>query len=109
MRPRNYERVSFLCKLEVTALPGGVPQPTRSTDLSLGGVGAVTTSTFPVGQLVTVRFFYSDAAHGEANDKVLGRVVHFEADVDANKVGIQFLNPLSDAEHPQLVTRLASV
>jgi c-di-GMP-binding flagellar brake protein YcgR len=105
---RQYERVGFLCKLEITPIPGAKPQPARSLDLSLGGVGAMTQAVFPVGQIVTVTFFLRDSVGGEVQDPVVGRVAHFGADEDANRVGIQFLQPLSDTEHERLVNRLVS-
>jgi c-di-GMP-binding flagellar brake protein YcgR len=105
---RNYQRVSFLCKLELTALPDGTPQPARSLDLSLGGVGAITQAVFPVGQLLRVLFFFKDSAQGEIQDQADGRVARFAADAEANTVGIQFLSPLNEAEHPRLVGKLLS-
>jgi c-di-GMP-binding flagellar brake protein YcgR len=106
---RQYERVGFLCKLELTAIPGGKPQPARSLDLSLGGVGVVTQSVYPIGQLLTVTFFLGDSICGEIQDPVVGRIVHFAADVDANRVGIHFLQPLTETEHRKLVNRLVNV
>ena len=106
---RRYERVSFMCKLELTAMPDGEPQPARSLDVSLGGVGAVTEATFDVGETVTVTFFLKDSAHREAKDQVVGRVARLAADADANTLGIQFLNPLTEAEHPRLVSTLMNL
>lgn len=106
---RRYERVAFPGKLELTAMPGGAPQPARSLDLSLGGVGAITQSVFPVGQLVTTTFFLKGASEEEVEDQVVGRIVHLSAAADANTVGIQFLYPLTEAEHPGLVCKLMSV
>jgi hypothetical protein len=106
---RRYERVGFLGKLELTATPGGLPQPARSLDLSLGGVGAITQSVFTVGEIVSVTFFLKDTVNCEAKDHVAGRVVHLAANVDANTIGIQFLSPLSEAEHPLLVRKLLSL
>jgi c-di-GMP-binding flagellar brake protein YcgR len=103
---RRYERVGFLGKLELTATTSGLSQPARSLDLSLGGVGAITQSVFAVGEIVTVIFFLKDTANCEVKDHVAGRVVHLAANVDANTIGIQFLNPLSEAEHPLLVGKL---
>ena len=103
---RQYERVGFLCKLELSELPDGEPQAARSVDLSFGGVGFVTQSAFSVGQLVTVTFYFKDVSHQEARDQVVGRIAHFSADVDANRVGVQFLRPLTEAEHPLLAAKL---
>ena len=103
---RQYERVSFMCKLELTALSGGPAQPARALDLSLGGVGAVSQAAFSVGEMVTVAFFLKDSTRGEIKDEVTGRVARLAADVDANTLGIQFLNPLNEDEHARLVHKL---
>ena len=103
---RKYERVRFLCRLEVAAIPDGEPRPASSVDLSLGGVGVVTQATFSVGQLVTVTFFLADSTSAGIQDPVVGRVAHFSADVNSNRVGIQFLQPLKEKEHERLVGRL---
>ncbi len=109
MFKRRFERVSFFCKLELTPLPHGAPAPAQATDLSLGGVGAVAQANLQVGQLTTVTFYFNDPAHGELQDQAVGRVVHFDADVDSNKIGIQFLSPLSEVEHPRLIDRLSRI
>jgi c-di-GMP-binding flagellar brake protein YcgR len=103
---RRYERVGFLARLELSAATGGAAQTARSVDLSLGGVGAVTKSVFSPGQMVTVTFFHKDAKGDEVEDRIPGHVVRFHADVDTNLVGVQFLSPLSEAEHPALVAKL---
>jgi hypothetical protein len=105
-RLRKYERVSFMCQLELTAVPDGTPEPARALDLSLGGVGVITQAHFSVGEMVKVTFFLKDAAHGESKDDVSGQVARLTADVDANMLGIQFLNPLTEAEHARLVGKL---
>ena len=105
-RMRKYERVGFMCKLELTAVPGGTPEPARALDLSMGGVEVSTQAHFSVGEMVNVSFFLKDAAHGEVKDDVAGQVARLVADVDANVLGIQFLNPLTEAEHARLVAKL---
>ena len=103
---RRYERVSFMCKLELTDSSGGPAQPARALDLSLGGVGAVSQASFSVGEMLTVTFFLKDSTQNEIKDDVAGRVVRLTADVDANTMGIQFVNPLTEREHPRLVNKL---
>jgi hypothetical protein len=105
---RRYGRVGFLGRLELTA-PRGEPQLARSLDLSLGGVRAITKSTFSMGEVITVAFILKDEAHCEVRYEVHGRIVRLRADVDANTVGIQFLKPLNDVEHPRLVGKLMSI
>ena len=105
---RQYERVGFLCQLEIAPISGGKPHPARSLDLSLGGVGIITQSVYSIGQVVTVTFFLSDAERGAIQDPVVGRIAHFAADIDANRAGIQFLQPLTETEHQRLVSRLVN-
>jgi len=103
---RRYERVGFLCKLELKAVPEGVPQPARSIDLSLGGVGVVTQAAFAVGDLVAVAFIFKTYDLKPIRDEVVGRTVNLVADTDANLIGIQFLHVLTESEHPELVAKL---
>ncbi len=106
MELRHYERVGFLCQLELTPVPGGAPRPGRSLDLSLGGVGAVTQSSFQLGQMVNVAFCFKDSNQIQVRDEVAGRVVRLAADVDVNQIGVQFLSCLTEAEHPRLMRKL---
>ena len=106
---RRYERVQFLGRLELSAGSDGPKLEARSIDLGLGGVGAVTKAVLEVGQPITVTFFLRDARGGDVRDQVAGRVIHFRADFDVNTVGIEFLTPLSEAEHPRLVEKLMSL
>jgi hypothetical protein len=106
---RKYERVGFLCRIELTVLPEGVPQAARSIDLSLGGVGVITQAAFSVGQMVAATFFLTGPDDGEAKVRVIGRVARLAADVDANVLGVQFLSPLTEAEFPRLVDKLLSL
>jgi c-di-GMP-binding flagellar brake protein YcgR len=106
---RRYERVSFFCKLELASTSHGEHWPARALDLSLGGVGVVTDAYFEIGESVNVRFFLKDSRQEEATDEVMGRVARFAADQDANEIGIQFLEPLTDAAHPRLVRKLMSL
>ncbi|HVC92477.1 MAG TPA: PilZ domain-containing protein [Pirellulales bacterium] len=86
MEQRRYERVDFLCDLELTAARGGATRPARSLDLSLGGVGAVTPSSFEFGELVTVAFLSKDSAQREFKDEIASQIVDFAADVDTNRL-----------------------
>ncbi len=104
---RTYERVGFLCHLELVVLPDGVPQPASSLDLSMGGVGVITQAGFSVGQLVAVTFFLKGP--DEAKVRVTGRVARLAAGGDANVLGVQFLSPLTEAEFPRLVGKLLSL
>jgi c-di-GMP-binding flagellar brake protein YcgR len=103
---RRYERVSFLCQVTVAVLPSGTPIAARSVDLSAGGIGLITQGTFQPGQVVALMFSLQDATRREVVERVTGRVVHLRADVDANRVGVEFLEPLQESQHPVLMSRL---
>jgi c-di-GMP-binding flagellar brake protein YcgR len=103
---RRYERVPFLCNVTMAVLPGGTPLAACTLDLSVGGAGLIAQSPFQPGQLVAISFFLKDAGHKEVVDRITGRVVHLRADVDGNRVGVEFLEPLDEARHPELMSRL---
>jgi c-di-GMP-binding flagellar brake protein YcgR len=106
MNKRRYERVSCLCDVTVSVLPGGTAIAARCLDLSLGGVGLITQNTFQTGQVVALTFFLKDATKKEVRERVTGRVVHLRADVDANRIGVEFLEPLQGSQCPVLMYRL---
>src|SRR4051794_10333323 len=106
MIERRYERVSFLCKLELIPQPHGSALEAHSIDVSLGGVGAVFDANLEPGQLLSVVFCGKDAEGDEWKEEILGRAVHFRAEVDINKIGIQFLQPLNELEHPRLMRKV---
>jgi len=106
---RQYERVPFYCDVVVRVLPNGVAVPARSLDLSLKGVGIVTQAAFEPDQLVTISFFLKDASQKEVQEHVLGRVAYLKADVDANRIGVEFAELLRCSQHPQLWNKLLKI
>jgi len=106
---RRYERVSFLCKLEIQPLPAGPVLSARSLDLSLGGVGLLTKGVLPVGELISVSFFFKDSKQKDVVDSVMGKVVYVAADTEANRIGVEFVEPLREETHPQLSRKLMSL
>ncbi|HZU36820.1 MAG TPA: PilZ domain-containing protein [Gemmataceae bacterium] len=109
MERRRYERVNFFCRVGLTTLPGAPVREGRSTDISLGGVGLTTGGQFAVGQPVTVTFYLRDPRQGEVQDQVPGRVVNLKADMDGNRLGVEFLEPLDERRHPLLVRKVLSL
>ena len=106
---RQQERVPFFCDVAMSRLPGGPSIPARSLDLSLHGVGLVTAGSFEQDQLVMLSFSLRDAAQHEIRERVLGRIAYMRADVDANRVGVQFAEPLQRSKNPELVSRLLKI
>jgi c-di-GMP-binding flagellar brake protein YcgR len=102
---RRYERVPFFADVALRTAENGRLLPARTIDLSLGGVGLVTTAAITPGVQVTV-VFLTPGANGKRTTEIVGRVVSLNADTDANRVGIEFLEPLSVSQAPELVTRL---
>jgi c-di-GMP-binding flagellar brake protein YcgR len=106
---RRYQRVEFLCEVALTALPAGRPVSAWSIDLSMGGVCLIAQSPLMPGQLVTVSFLLKHTAQGKLVDHVVGKVMHFRVDGDANQLGVEFLEPLNESQHPELMKRLLTV
>jgi len=109
MERRSYERVGFHCRVAVAVRPGAVPIEARSMDLSLGGAGIATAAPLEVGQTVVLTFILRDGRQQEVRDQVQGRVVNLKADLDCNRVGVEFLEPLHESKHPALVGKLLAL
>jgi c-di-GMP-binding flagellar brake protein YcgR len=105
---RRYERVPFFVDVVLRKAEGGRLLQARTIDFSLGGVGLLTSAAFVAGEHVTIIFAIPDAGSQETTE-IVGRVVGFSADVDANRVGVEFLEPLSASRSPKLVSRLLKV
>ena len=106
---RRYERVPFFCQVGLAAGPAGRQEYGRSIDLSQGGVGVMTPASFAKGQLVTVTFFLRDGRQQEVRNQMVGRIVSLQADMDANRVGVEFLQPLDKAVCPELMRKLVTL
>jgi c-di-GMP-binding flagellar brake protein YcgR len=102
---RRYERVPFFTAVEIRDFKSGRALPARTLELSIGGVGLVTNGAFLPGDDVTIMFHVQNAGFKRATE-VAGRVIGFSADSDANRVGVEFSEPLSMSRAPELVRRL---
>jgi c-di-GMP-binding flagellar brake protein YcgR len=109
MERRRYERAPFFADVTLRALPNGPSAAARTLDLSLGGVGLVSGAAFTPGQLVNVVFYLVDAAKRSVKVEVVGRVVNLNAETDANRIGVEFVDPLSASKTPELVNRLQKI
>ncbi len=78
----------------------------RTVDISLGGVGIALAATFARGDLVTIVFRLDGRGRGPVEERVLGRVAYVRADVDGNRIGVEFLEPLASAACPELCRRV---
>lgn len=106
---RRYQRVPFLCPVELTALPEGRTFPARSLDISLGGVGVLSQIGLEREHLVSVAFLLGNGAQGRISERVMGRVAGLRADDTGNVIGIEFVEPLSTDKHPALLRKLQSL
>jgi c-di-GMP-binding flagellar brake protein YcgR len=106
---RRYERVQFLCDASVTALPNGAAIAARTLDISLGGVGLLTRTVLEPGQAIAVSFSLRDSTQKEIKEQAFGRVVAFRADLEGNRVGVEFSEPLNESRNPELVRRLMKI
>ena len=109
MNRRRFERVEFFCEVSMTILPQGPTFWAHTFDVSLGGVGLVTQRGFQLGQAVALSFRVGQGTAKKLGKRITGRVMHLAADADANRVGIEFSQPLSESDHPELVRKLMSL
>ena len=73
-----------------------------SLNISLGGVGLACQSAFRKGQVIIVTFRLHDPKLGVVEERVTGKVVNLIADVDGNRVGVEFIAPLQHTTFPAL-------
>jgi c-di-GMP-binding flagellar brake protein YcgR len=106
---RRYQRVPFLCPVELTALPEGKTSPARTLDVSLGGVGVLSQIGLEREHMVSVAFLLRNGQQGTVSESVLGRVAALRADDIGNVMGIEFIEPLTSAKHPALLRKLLSL
>ena len=105
---RRYQRAAFFQEVGLTArgAAGGktvVAALARSFDISLGGVGVFTQAHLERGQIVQVVFHLHDARRQAVAETVPGNVVYLRATEDGNQLGIEFLEPIREDTHPQLL------
>jgi c-di-GMP-binding flagellar brake protein YcgR len=99
---REYQRVGFLCRVDLTA--DGATIEASSVDISLGGAGVASPRFVAMGKAVTLAFHLRDRQGAPAVERVAGRVAHARSDVDGHLLGVEFLQPLQKASNP-LLTR----
>jgi c-di-GMP-binding flagellar brake protein YcgR len=103
---RRYERVAFFCPLRLSVLMDGRAMSANSVDISLGGVGLTTTASLQQGENVFVRFQLKDQEGKPVEETALGRVVYARADENGNRIGIEFLEMLTESNQPLLSRKL---
>lgn len=101
---RRYERVGLFCP--VSLQNNGRAAEGSTLDISLGGVGIVTPAAYALGDMITITFHLKDERGRDAVCSVAGRVASMRADVQTNRVGIEFLEPLREAVQPLLVRKI---
>ncbi|HEY1602006.1 MAG TPA: PilZ domain-containing protein [Pirellulales bacterium] len=106
---RRFERVPFFCDVSLTALPDGPTFEAHSFDISLAGVGLAAPRALAPGCMVTLSFTLRDGSGKETVNKVSGRVARCDADADVNRLGVEFLEPLSASASPQLMRRIMKI
>ena len=98
---RRFERMPFFANVTIRSQSGGPSVKGRSIDISLGGVGLVSESPFPVGKLVDLTFHLS-TPKGIVNEQVSGRVACVRFDDNAAIVGLEFSTILAREATPEL-------
>jgi c-di-GMP-binding flagellar brake protein YcgR len=99
---RTYQRVPFLCRVDLAA--DGAPIEASTVDISLGGAGVASTRFVEAGRDVTLAFHLRDRQGAPAIERVEGRVANARADLDGHLLGVEFLAPLHRSSNP-LLTR----
>jgi c-di-GMP-binding flagellar brake protein YcgR len=99
---RTYQRVAFLCRIDLVA--DGATVQASTVDISLGGVGVASTRFVAAGRDVTLTFHLRDRQGTTAIERVDGRVASARADLDGHFLGVEFLAPLHRSSNP-LLTR----
>jgi uncharacterized protein YuzE len=108
MDTRRFERVRFFCPVNLMILPAGSPVTSHSIDISLRGAGIATRARVATGQEVALDFVLKGPSR-MVTERVLGRVVRFQAESDGNIVGIEFWRALEAASQPILLRRVMAV
>jgi hypothetical protein len=105
---RAYERVPFFCEVRVSVRSQRPAIAAHTCDISRGGVKLASPVVLRPGTEVLLEFALNEG-EGAPPEKVFGRVVRCDADVDANYVGIEFSERLSEIETPSLWQRLVNI
>ncbi|MBN1394415.1 MAG: PilZ domain-containing protein [Pirellulales bacterium] len=106
---RRYARMAFFCPVRLSALPNGGPVAANTFDISIGGVGLAAPVSLERGVDVRVRFIMKNDSGELVEEEVLGRVAYTQADEDGNRIGIEFLEVVSESSHPMLTRKLNSL
>jgi hypothetical protein len=101
--------VAFFCPLHLTVQPSGPTVPSRSFDISLGGVGLTTEVPLERGQTVRVTFHLNHNGSEEVDEDILGRVAYAKADEDGIRMGVEFLETIRESSYPALAKKLNSL
>jgi hypothetical protein len=106
---RKDTRVPFRCKLSISALHGGARVSAFSRDISLKGVGVIAGGSFQRGQQVLVSFHLRGAADKNISETVRGQIAWMRTIADTNEIGIQFQEPLTEANTPVLLAKIQRI
>jgi c-di-GMP-binding flagellar brake protein YcgR len=104
---RSFVRVPFHKAVTVYEPPKGPRVEARTLDVSLGGVGLMCREALPRGRAVVVVFILNDPRLGAREEHVPGKVVHLAADVDSNRLGVEFDEPVRASAFPALARAVA--
>jgi hypothetical protein len=97
----------FFTRVMLTLFPGGGPVEARSFDISVTGVGLVSSLSLAVGQVVRLAFHLRDRSGRAVVEEILGRIVHTRADEHGNTLEVQFLATPDTQTTPVLLEALA--
>jgi hypothetical protein len=75
----------------------------------VGGAGLICPALLVRGQVIEMSFQLTDPKLGPCVERVKARVVNFMADLDGNRVGVEFLEPLHDSRNPALARAVSQL
>ena len=103
---RVCDRVPFYCDVRVAVRSGRRRLSACAVDLSRGGVGIMVAGAFQRGDAVEVTFLLKDARQKVFEERVWGRVAHFRAETEVNRIGVEFEEPDALKVCPEVSRRL---
>ncbi len=98
---RRYERVPFIRDARMS--DGSAKFAVTTTDLSEGGCGIFSSRPLTIGDAVTIEITTNDAGSHEP----VSAVVRFvRAEIEGNRIGLEFASPIRRETHPTLADSL---
>lgn len=103
---RCCERVEFFCPVKLKMLPDGPTISANSFDISLGGIGLISPVFVERGKDIRVQLRVKNGQNEYTYESALGRVAYSRAEVEGNRLGIEFMEYIHESTQPELTKKL---